>query len=183
MGKRSDFERRPMDFYATPEAAVLPLLPYLPRQTRFCEPCAGGGDLIRHLEKHGHQCITAFDADHTKTTYPTIDATFMTASNLAGADYIITNPPWSRPILHPMIWRFSNLAPTWLLFDADWMFTKQSNPFMDYCRMIVAVGRVKWIEGSKNTGKDNCAWYLFGPNPKPMPEGSRPAPPFFVGRR
>jgi hypothetical protein len=27
--------------------------------------------------------------------------------------------------------------------------------------MIVSVGRVKWIEGSKNTGKDNCAWYLF----------------------
>ena len=182
MGKRSDFKRRPMDFYATPEEAVLPLLPWLPRQTRFCEPCAGGGDLIRHLKKHGHECITAFDLGGHQS-YPVIDATKMTSSNLAGADYIITNPPWSRHILHPMIDRFISLAPTWLLFDADWAFTKQSTPYMDYCRMIVAVGRVKWIEGSKNTGKDNCAWYLFGGRSVPAPEGSRYAPPLFVGRR
>ena len=179
MGKRSSFERRPMDFYATPEAAVLPLLPYLPRQTRFCEPCAGGGDLIRHLEKHGHECITAFDLGGLQS-YPVIDATQMTRSNLAGADYIITNPPWSRNILHGMIDRFASIAPTWLLFDADWAFTKQAIPYMDYCQMIVAVGRVKWIEGSKNTGKDNCAWYNFS-HPKHLyPEVSKTA---FVGRR
>lgn len=182
MGKRSSFERRPMDFYSTPEEAVLPLLPYLPHQTRFCEPCAGDGDLIRHLEKHGHECITAFDAYRTKS-YPVIDATQMTRSNLAGADYIITNPPWSRHILHPMIDRFTLLAPTWLLFDADWAFTKQSTPYMERCRMIVAVGRVKWIAGSKYTGKDNCAWYLFGRNVAIYPEGLKPAPPLFVGRR
>lgn len=161
MGKRSSFERRPMDFYATPEEAVLPLLPYLPAQTRFCEPCAGRGDLIRHLEKHGHECITAFDVDPGQL-YPVVDATQMTRSNLGGADYIITNPPWSRDVLHVMIDRFTSLAPTWLLFDADWAYTKQSMPHMDRCRMIVAVGRVKWIEGSKYTGKDNCSWYLFG---------------------
>jgi hypothetical protein len=48
-----------------------------------------------------------------------------------------------------------------LLFDADWMHTKQSAALMTYCTRIVSVGRVKWIEGSRNTGKDNCAWYLF----------------------
>ncbi len=182
MGKRSDFKRRPMDFYATPEEAVLPLLPYLPANTKFCEPCAGEGHLIRHLEKHGHQCVIAFDVDPEKP-YPVLDARNMEKQHFHDAGYIITNPPWSRPILHNLIDRFANLTPTWLLFDADWMFTKQSTPFMYYCRMIVAVGRVKWIEGSKNTGKDNCAWYLFGPNPKPMPEGLRMAPPYFVGRR
>ena len=26
---------------------------------------------------------------------------------------------------------------------------------------IVSIGRVKWIENSKSTGKDNCCWYLF----------------------
>ena len=25
----------------------------------------------------------------------------------------------------------------------------------------MAIGRVKWIEGSKHTGKDNRAWYRF----------------------
>ena len=35
--------------------------------------------------------------------------------------------------------------------------------YMTYCRSIVSVGRVKWIEDSKGTGKDNCCWYLFDP--------------------
>ena len=179
MGKRSDFKRRPMDYYATPEEAVLPLLPWLPRQTRFCEPCAGEGHLIRHLEKQGHQCASAFDLN-PESVYPEQDATFLMSADLAGANMIITNPPWSRPILHALIDRFVCLAPTWLLFDADWAFTKQSIPYMDYCQMIVAVGRVKWIEGSKNTGKDNCAWYNFS-HPKHLyPEVSKTA---FVGRR
>jgi len=182
MGKRSDFKRRPMDYYATPEEAVLPLLPWLPRQTRFCEPCAGEGHLIRHLEKQGHQCASAFDLN-PESVYPEQDATFLMSADLAGANMIITNPPWSRPILHALIDRFVCLAPTWLLFDADWAFTKQSIPYMDYCQMIVAVGRVKWIEGSKNTGKDNCAWYLFGGRTVPAPEGCKFAPPLFVGRR
>ena len=160
MGKRSDFQRRPMDFYATPEAAVLPLLPWLPANVRYCEPCAGEGDLTQHLDKARHQCVAAFDLDPS-SPYPEKDALEMTKADAAGANYIITNPPWSRHILHPMIIRFSDIAPTWLLFDADWAFTKQSKPYMQRCQMIVAVGRVKWIAESKNTGKDNCAWYLF----------------------
>jgi hypothetical protein len=47
------------------------------------------------------------------------------------------------------------------------MHTKQSSTLITYCSKIVSVGRVKWIEGSKNTGKDNCAWYLFDINKEP----------------
>ena len=41
MGKRSNFERREADFYPTPRAAVLPLIPYLRRDgiRTFAEPC------------------------------------------------------------------------------------------------------------------------------------------------
>jgi hypothetical protein len=60
-----------------------------------------------------------------------------------------------------MIEHFSAMRPTWLLFDADWMHTLQSAPYMKWCRKIVSVGRVKWIPDSTMTGKDNCAWYLF----------------------
>jgi len=182
MGKRSSFERRPMDFYATPEAAVLPLLPWLPANARFCEPCAGQGDLIRHLMKDGHSCVSAFDLS-PDTPYPEKNALQLERADIDTANYIITNPPWSRDVLHPMIMTFKDIAPTWLLFDADWMHTKQSKPYMEYCRMIVSVGRVKWIANSKYTGKDNCAWYLFGQNVGIYPEGLKPAPPLFVGRR
>ena len=43
MGKRSNFERREADFYPTPRAAVLPLIPYLRGIRTFAEPCAGDG--------------------------------------------------------------------------------------------------------------------------------------------
>jgi hypothetical protein len=67
--------------------------------------------------------------------------------------FIITNPPWDRTILHEMIPHFTSMRPTWLLFDADWLFTLQSE--------VVAVGRVKWIPDSKSQGKDNASWYYF----------------------
>ena len=78
-----------------------------------------------------------------------------------GADLCITNPPWDRKLLHPFIEGWMQMCPTWLLFDADWMHTKQSAILMSYCVKVVSVGRVKWIEGSKSVGKDNCCWYLF----------------------
>lgn len=77
------------------------------------------------------------------------------------ADCFITNPPWTRTILHPLIDHLSNIAPTWLLFDADWMHTVQAKTYLKRCVKIVSVGRVKWIAGSKHTGLDNAAWYLF----------------------
>ena len=76
-------------------------------------------------------------------------------------DFIITNPPWTRRILHPMIERFRNIRPTWLLFDGDWMFTKQAKPYLDYCAKIVPTPRIKWIEDSPYSAKDNTAWFMF----------------------
>ncbi len=77
------------------------------------------------------------------------------------ADYIITNPPWDRKLLHPMIEYFTAFRPTWLLFDADWIHTKQSVQYLPLLKKIVSIGRVQWIPDSKSTGKDNCCWYLF----------------------
>ena len=81
-----------------------------------------------------------------------------------GASLIITNPPWTRQILHPMIDHFRSMRPTWLLFDADWMHTKQAIPFLTYCHKIVSVGRVSWMQNG-TSGFDNCAWYLFDREP------------------
>jgi hypothetical protein len=57
MGKRSSFERREADFYPTPLDAVVPLIPYLRSVKTFAEPCAGNGDLVRHLESFGLACV------------------------------------------------------------------------------------------------------------------------------
>lgn len=171
MGKRSSFERVPRDFYPTPYEAVAPLLPHLPPQSRFCEPCAGNGALIDHLTAVGHVCAAGWDIEPQRDDIAEKDALEWVIGNI---DFFITNPPWDRRILHPLIDHLSADYPTWLLFDADWMHTRQSAPFMPFLRKIVSVGRVKWIPDSPFTGKDNCCWYLF--------DQSSDAPAQFVGR-
>jgi hypothetical protein len=173
MGKRSDFKRVERDFYPTPIEAVRPLIPHLPHSTTYVEPCAGDGALISHLESAGMRCVLAYDIMPKRHDIRQGDA-LKASRSLTLGDAIITNPPWNRKILHPMIEHFSALRPTWLLFDADWVHTKQAALFMPWLRKIVSVGRVKWIPDSKMTGKDNCAWHLFDQNATGLTE--------FVGR-
>jgi len=158
MGKRSEFERKPRDFYPTPYAAVEPLVEHLPEWFTFIEPCAGDGRLIEHLEKNGGKCTHAYDIEPQSERVMMYDALLLEQIE---TPYIITNPPWDRKILHPMIEKFSDMAPTWLLFDSDWMHTKQSIPYLTKLKKVVSIGRIKWIEGSSSVGKDNCCWYLF----------------------
>jgi hypothetical protein len=158
MGKRSDFERKPRDFYPTPIEAVYPLLPHLPDGFSFAEPCAGDGALIKHLETKG-VCMWASDIEPQAEGIHKRSYDELSFDELIDSEYVITNPPWDRTILHPMIEFFAPKKKTWLLFDADWMHTKQSRQYMPWCRKIVSVGRVKWF--GNMTGKDNCAWYLF----------------------
>jgi hypothetical protein len=164
VGKRSNFGRKPNDSYDTPARAVWPLLHHVPAGTSYAEPCAGRGDLIRHLAEDDIVCRYASDiAPRKPSPMPIEKRPFekVTAAMLRDCDIILTNPPWSREILHPLIEHFITLKPTWLLFEADWKYTTQSAPYLRWCHKIVSVGRVKWIPGSDATGKDNVAWYLF----------------------
>lgn len=154
MGKRSNFARRPHDAYRTIDPkAVRVLVPFLRGVVHFAEPCAGEGDLIQSLEAAGLIC------EYRGDLLAGMDA--LAQPSFGVVDAIITNPPWTREILHPMIRHFQRIAPTWLLFDADWAHTGQAAPLLDQCSHIVSVGRLKWIEGTKQTGKDNCSWYRF----------------------
>jgi|21_taG_2_1085346.scaffolds.fasta_scaffold01320_3 hypothetical protein len=190
MGKRSDFKRNERDFYPTPVSAVEPLIPHLPERFTYIEPCSGDGALIRALSSfegvaHGGKFCPSLE--YASDISPSWKVKPLTA--IAGhdeeppncgnglrayirdafdiedadmnVDFFITNPPWSRDILHPMLMHLSAILPTWLLFDADWMHTKQAAPYLTYCKKIISVGRVKWIPDSRHTGKDNAAWYLF----------------------
>lgn len=180
MGKRSAgaFARRKHDLYRTWDPrAVAPLLPHLPAGARFFEPCAGDGDLIELLKAAGLECAGACDIDGPYGYYEkkpgrverlgTIahgDATkHDAAGHYYGFDFYITNPPWTRDLLHAIILNLYWQRPTWLLFDADWAHTLQARPYMPLCRRIVSVGRVRWMEGTDNDGKDNAAWHLFAP--------------------
>jgi len=163
MGKYSDFKRMKADFYRTPVKAVKPLLPYLPKTYTYCEPCVGDGALVEGLL--GGTCRKSYDienrgyGDLTRVS----DALSLTAEDVEGCEYIITNPPWTRKILHPMIETLSALKPTWLLFDSNWANTKQAKAYGHLCRRIVPVGRVSWM-GNGQAGKEDASWYLFDAN-------------------
>jgi hypothetical protein len=153
MGKRSNFERRPRDFYPTPFAAVPPLIPHLRGVRNFAEPCCGDGALVRHLESHGLHCVYQGDIASGQDALATTD--------YGDPCVIITNPPFLRGLLHRLIEHFAAIAPTWLLLPADWGHTKQAAPFMPSCSDIVSVGRLRWIAGTTMTGKENFGWYRF----------------------
>ncbi len=153
MSKRSNFDRIEKDAYMTIDSrAVSPLVGFFASDLRYYEPCVGNGSLVRLLNKF--VCIGSSDIEKdARTTQYNTDA-----------DCFITNPPWSRNLLHPIIDNLRKQLPTWLLFDADWMHTQQAIPYMQYCQTIISVGRLRWIPNTNMDGKDNCAWYLFGKN-------------------
>lgn len=153
MGKRSDFDRIEKDFYRSIDPRISShISAHILVGTNYYEPCYGEGDLVNQLDFLN--CVGYSDIEK--------DAFTLNEGDLNGADLIITNPPWTRNILHPMIEHLSSLRPTWLLFDSDWMHTKQSSKYMnDLCTDVISVGRLIWIPGTKMSGKDNCAWYKF----------------------
>ena len=163
MGKRSDFKRRERDFYPTPEAAVLPLLPHIRGIDFFEEPCSGDGALVRHLHHLTCAiCVRSSDVHPECVSGVKLDAMDITETE---ADCFITNPPWpagpstkGEPTV-ALALHLSKIAPTWFLLSADFAHNLYFRHLP--CSDIVSVGRVKWIPGSKDTGKDNCAWYQF----------------------
>jgi hypothetical protein len=151
MGKRSLFTRIPQDqdAYPTLAEAVAPLKPHLAPITRLIEPCCRDGHLVGHLERAGHVLVGAYDLPD--------DARVKRYDKAKPGIVFITNSPWRRDVLHPIIVNLSDQAPTWLLIDAGWVHTRKSAPYLARLRQIVSVGRVRWIKDSPFSGKDDCA--------------------------
>src|SRR4029077_4488865 len=128
MGKRSNFERREADFYPTPRAAVVPLIPHLRGIRTFAEPCAGEGDLVRHLESFGLRCVYAGDI--------TAGQDALARAGYGAIAAIVTNPPFSKksiPLLRRLIAHFQNIAPTWLLLRMAMAANEWMAPLLRHC--------------------------------------------------
>lgn len=177
MGKRSDFDKIPKDKYYTWDArAYTPMRSRFRKIETFIEPCAGAGDMVAALQDLGLRCVLACDIapecrlEHGRLGIltPIVEASYeqITPEYLAAADYIITNPPWTRSIMHPFIeWCIESRLPAWLLIDTNWASSKQARPFLTYCSDIVPTPRLKWIPDSKDSAKDDTAWYHFQSHP------------------
>lgn len=161
---------RPRDYWRTIDAKARgPLIPHLPRGVEYAEPMAGDGSLIRILGPE-ITCVWAADLEPQAEGIAQGD---VLKCELGAAQMFITNPIWTRKLLHQVVIHLSNLAPTWMLVDSDWASTAQFGRLSSRCRRIVYIGRLIWIEGTTNPGFSSCAWYLFD---KPIP---RSAPVFY----
>lgn len=162
MGKRSpDFEKKSRDYYPTIDpSAVEALAPHLPRPTYFIEPCAGAGDLFRDLEQFGHDCIGTYDIEPQNSFVQRFSCLELTENDLRGAEYLITNPPFTWSVLCPLMDHMISLLPTWLLLPADVMHNVRMAPYMKKCVKVVSIGRMYWTD-NKVKGVDNYCWYLF----------------------
>lgn len=156
------YEPKPRDFFPTPYSAVVPLRHMIPMGSSFCEPCAGDGRLVTHVEDLlGGQCFFASDIEPQNDYVTKLDGNDLTPEAVEYCEYIITNPPFTWAVLEPMLEKWIELRPTIVLLPADFMHNKRVAPLMRKCLWVKSIGRVKWIEGSKGAGVENFAWYCF----------------------
>ena len=91
-----------------------------------------------------------------------------------GAEAIITNPPWlNTPNSGYQLTRFINKLcyagfPVILLLNGNiinnkgfWQNRSHGKSMGDLCYQVLPVGRMKWIEGSAHTGKEDCSWFFM----------------------
>jgi hypothetical protein len=177
---KSAFAKDALNRYDTIDPrAVAALLPHLAPRTRFIEPCAGKGDLVRQLQAAGHLCVSAFDIAPRAEGIGTVDAATWANTAQSRDAIIITNPPFDWAMLHPLLenWRDQVLI-SWLLLPAAFMHTHSNGrgEVIQRTRKIVSIGRLKWVIPSDNDDTKDYCWYQIGSTPAP---GNTPA---FHGR-
>jgi hypothetical protein len=161
MSKRSDFEKVPKDFYPTTDPkAIPPKLVKFIRGKSYAEPCYGEGDL-EDLLMDVATCRWRSDIRETVGSSKVVDAMCLSKEDIARCDYIITNPPFSRDVLLPLIDHFVSMKPTWLLLPAGYMNNIYFGPYMRKCSKVVSIGRIKWFKDSKHTSTDDFCWYFW----------------------
>lgn len=88
-----------------------------------------------------------------------MDAREINLYQLNYAEVVITNPPYSKWMLHPIIDNLVQIAPTWMLLSSDFMHRRASAPYMKRCEKVVSAGQIRWFGDS--TGRYTSCWYLF----------------------
>lgn len=161
MGKRSNFEKNPRDYYRTfdPKAGIA-LEPFVDPKAKYIEPFAGAGDLIQQLKFA--DCVLAYDIEPQACMVEQADAFEIGAEDLIDVDLLITNPPWSKDIFHKALDHFVPLIDCWFLMSSGWKQNKGSAEYVNkWLTDIVPIGRMKWIEGSPHSSVDDCEWLKF----------------------
>ena len=165
MGKRSDFKRIDRDLYRTFDPKAGRALASVTGESKtYIEPFAGAGDLVDQLPEYLH-CMRKSDIVPLREDIEQKDAFSYTKEDFKDIDWMITNSPWDRKIFHRAIEHFVPIVDCWFLIDANWIWTKQAQSYMNkYVTDVVPIGRMKWIPETKMSGKDDCVWLFMTKN-------------------
>lgn len=155
--KGKGYTRRALDAYDSPRAAVVPLLRVLSYGTEYTEPCAGKGNLLTVLDAYGHSCIDAYDLSPRGDFIRQADAMTEAPNGI-----VITNPPFDK--LDTLLRHWLNTADAvWLLHPAPKLFNKNFAWAIPHLTTVVPIGRVIWIEGTKDGGYVDYVWACYTP--------------------
>ncbi len=126
-------ERMALDYYATPDEAVLPILRHLPRVRTVLDPAAGSGDLLHHFRD---SLMRGIEIDEARA-----NAWGWTCANALevkwpDADLCIMNPPFSEALA------FVDKALTWQL---DYARANPNEPM----RTVAALVRLTFLESAQ----------------------------------
>lgn len=143
------------NFWNTPLKAALPLIRALPPFTEYDEPCAGAGRLVAHMAQGGHRCVLASDIR------PKAGGIWMTSAlDLPVTRTIVTNPPFTWPLLQPLLDHWIGKTDVWLLLPWDMVCNIYMAPYSIHIDRILPLGRVSWMDNGKG-GFENYGWFHF----------------------
>lgn len=163
MSKRSNFEKIPKEFYPTTDKKVLKetFLELIEGKT-YAEPCWGEGDL-EDLLRGEATCGWRSDIRDTSPVSKQMSGLDVTPYDVRDCDLIVTNPPFSKGVLLPLLDHFITLKPTWLLLPAGYMNNVYFGPYMKKCSKVISIGRVCWfpVGGKRVASTDDFCWYYW----------------------
>jgi len=161
------YPRKPNDLYETPPEATRTLLALARFRHEVCDPCKGGGAILKVLRAHGFSA----NGDDIVKGYDFLTDPF----KWKGSD-IITNPPFGPGGRTAVLFvrRALQVTRPWkgkvaMLLPADFDSGKTRLPIFGDCRefdrKIILLNRVRWFNGV--SGSSNHAWYVWKHNRSP----------------
>lgn len=161
---QAGYERIPHDFYPTPPWVTKILVnEYYPRLclAPVWEPAAGDGRMAVALEDEGIACIQS-DVQTGKD--------FLSTTELpAGTDCIVTNPPYRDGMAERFVRHALDLTKPVNGFVAMLLNVSfdTAGGRVDLFRhrafagRIVLTKRIRWIEGTTGSPRENHAWFVW----------------------
>ena len=174
----SGYDRKVLDFYATPDWVTEALLRNVQFRGRVWEPCCGTGAITTVLQRHGYDVTSTDITDHGFGT-PGVD--FLSCQAVPeGCRALVTNPPYGtdtpsrkgqeksamamlRFVNHALDLTGSVQGQLALLVRFQWVAGKRAAALMSagpFAAVIALTRRIQWFD-SGNISQHHHAWVVF----------------------